>query len=86
MRKILVVCAIGLAGCTTDSNVSTRGTLARAGKENGDSISVISDGKTQLRLMRDTLANERHAVDFQERRESDRRVQELFGKCKTSNG
>ena len=39
MRKIFVVCAIGLAGCTTDSNVSTTGTLARAGKENGDSIS-----------------------------------------------
>jgi len=39
LRKILVVCAIGLTGCATDSNVSTRGTLTPAGKENGNSIS-----------------------------------------------
>jgi hypothetical protein len=39
LPKILVVCAIGLAGCAADSNVSTSGTLARARKEKGDSIS-----------------------------------------------
>jgi lipoprotein-anchoring transpeptidase ErfK/SrfK len=39
LRKIAVVCAVGLAGCATNSNVSTNRTLAREGRESGDIVS-----------------------------------------------
>ena len=58
--KILVLCALGLAGCATNSNVSTIRNDSRAGEQSGDAVSYWNgDGVMGPPSLKIDLENQR---------------------------
>jgi len=60
LSKILVVCVLGLAGCATNSNVSTIRNGSREGEQSGDGVSYWnSDGVVGRPSVKIDLENQR---------------------------